>query len=202
MLGCSPNEPAVGRRAFWPNKPDGWIHRHCQTNPSGRLGYASAKRAQRTMIFPQTNPTSANEANREIVAKTMLEHEQHDSWLLGRANRRYGAALWPTEPDAQPRAFLWPNDPRDRPLVDLFHETQSDRTDGASTHRPHPEEAHRSRVYPRSVHQERKSATADLRCAVSKDGRWHDLASGRPSRRAFGAPQDEASRRAQARSSG
>jgi hypothetical protein len=49
-------------------------------------------------------------------------------------------------------------------------------------------EAHRSRVYPRSAHQERKSATADLRCAVSKDGRWHDLASGRPSRRAFGAP--------------
>src|ERR1700730_4698492 len=35
-------------------------------------------------------------------------------------------------------------------------------------HRPHPEEAHRSRVYPRSAHQVRKSATADLRCAVSK----------------------------------
>jgi hypothetical protein len=34
------------------------------------------------------------------------------------------------------------------------------------------EEAHRSRVYPRSAHQVRKSATADLRCAVSKDGRW------------------------------
>jgi hypothetical protein len=157
-----------------------------QTNPTDR-SIASWQTTQwpgsvTHQIFPQTNPTSANEANREIVAKTMLEHEQHDSWLLGRANRRYGAALWPTEPDAQPRAFLWPNDPRDRPLVDLFHETQSDRTDGASTHRPHPDE--------------------EARSAVSKGGRWHDLASGRPSRRAFGAPQDEASRRAQARSSG
>jgi hypothetical protein len=44
-----------------------------------------------------------------------------------------------------------------------------------NTHRPHPEEAHRSRVYPRSAHQVRKSATADLRCAVSKDGRWLGL---------------------------
>src|SRR5437660_1740868 len=45
-------------------------------------------------------------------------------------------------------------------------------------HRPHPEEAHRSRVYPRSAYQVRKSATADLRCAVSKDGRWLGLACG------------------------
>jgi hypothetical protein len=65
-----------GRKTMWP------------TNPSGRLGYASAKRTQRTMIFPQTNPTSANEANREIVAKTMLEHEQHDAWRLGRTSPR------------------------------------------------------------------------------------------------------------------
>jgi hypothetical protein len=186
MLGCSAKRARDRAQGVLPHKPDGWIHRHWQTNPSGRLGYASAKRAQRTMIFPQTNPTSANEANREIVAKTMLEHEQHESWLLGRANRRYGAALWPTEPDAQPRAFLWPNDPRDRPLVDLFHETQSDRTDGASTHRPHPEEVTRSLLH----------------VTVSKDGSAHDFACGRPSRRAFGAPQDEASRRAQARSSG
>src|ERR1700730_8940730 len=54
----------------------------------------------------------------------------------------------------------------------------------SGTHRPHPEEAHRSRVYPRSAHQVRKSATADLRCAVSKDGRWLGLACGCPSRRA------------------
>ena len=53
-------------------------------------------------------------------------------------------------------------------------------------------EAHRSRVYPRSAHQVRKSATADLRCAVSKDGRWLGVACGRPSRRAQErAPQDE-----------
>src|SRR5580692_7323535 len=58
----------------------------------------------------------------------------------------------------------------------------SDRADGVQTHRPHPEEAHRSRVYPRSAHQVRKSAGADLRCAVSKDGRWLGLTCGRPSR--------------------
>src|SRR5271165_3857758 len=68
-------------------------------------------------------------------------------------------------------------------LVDRFHETNRI-GDGVQTHRPHPEEAHRSRVYPRSAHQVRKSATADLRCAVSKDGRWLGLACGRPSRRA------------------
>jgi hypothetical protein len=38
--------------------------------------------------FPQTNPTSANEANGEIIVKTMFEHEQHDAWLLGRTSPR------------------------------------------------------------------------------------------------------------------
>ena len=69
-------------------------------------------------------------------------------------------------------------------LVDRYHETNRIGRTDLETHRPHPEEAHRSRVYPRSAHQVRKSATADLRCAVSKDGRWLGLACGRPSRRA------------------
>ena len=68
-------------------------------------------------VFGQTNP------KRSGGRKTMWPKEP-----VGAARSRisqtnptdYGAALWPTEPDAQPRAFLWPNDPRDRPLVDLF----------------------------------------------------------------------------------
>ena len=67
------------------------------------------------------------------------------------------------------------------------------------TLRPHPEEAYRSRVYPRSAHQVRKSAKADLRCAVSKDGCWLGLACGRPSRR---AQSFEARARRRARASG
>jgi hypothetical protein len=43
---------------FCPNEPDGWIHRQLATDePVGRLGYASVKRTERTMIL------SANEAN-------------------------------------------------------------------------------------------------------------------------------------------
>jgi hypothetical protein len=57
--------------------------------PNGRLGYASAKRTQRAMIFPQTKPTSANEANLENLMKTMFEHEQDDACLLRRTNLRY-----------------------------------------------------------------------------------------------------------------
>ena len=80
----------------------------------------------------------------------------------------------------------------------------SDRGTELKTHRSHPEEAHRSRVYPRSAHQVRKSARADLRCAVSKDGRWLGLACGRPSRRAHRsqACADCVNLSARARSSG
>jgi hypothetical protein len=39
-------------------------------------------------IFPQTKPTSANEANLENLMKTMLEHEQHIPWLLGQTRAR------------------------------------------------------------------------------------------------------------------
>ena len=49
-----------------------------QTNPTGRLGYASVKRTRRTMML------SANEANGEIIVKIMFEHEQHDAGLFGR----------------------------------------------------------------------------------------------------------------------
>jgi hypothetical protein len=38
-------------------------------------------------VFPQTNPTSANEANLENLMKTMFEHEQHDAGLFGRRAR-------------------------------------------------------------------------------------------------------------------
>ena len=76
--------------------------------PNGRLGYASAKRTQRTMIFSQTNPTSANEANRKIIVKTMFEHEQHDV-----------LAAWPNEPAILRRA-LWPDGPEKQTKRSFF----------------------------------------------------------------------------------
>jgi hypothetical protein len=87
------------------------------------LGYASAKRTQRTMIFPQTKPTSANEANREIIVKTMFEHEQHESWLLGRTNRRYWAGHFgQTNPRSRPRQLFRQSEPK-RPISQRFSQT-------------------------------------------------------------------------------
>jgi hypothetical protein len=62
---------------FWPNEPDRRTRRggsvtHQPNEPNGQR------------CFPQTNPTSANEANGEIIVKTMFEHEQHDAGLFGR----------------------------------------------------------------------------------------------------------------------
>jgi hypothetical protein len=53
------------------------------------------------LTFPQTKPTSANEANGETLMKTMFEHEQHHAW--------------PTEPDSmRRRRAFWPNEPNTR----------------------------------------------------------------------------------------
>jgi hypothetical protein len=122
MLGCLVEELAILRRAFWPNEPDGLIHRQVADRPNA-LGYASAKRTQRTMIFPQTKPTSANEANREIIVKTMFEHEQHESWLLGRTNRRYWAGHFgQTNPRSRPRQLFRQSEPK-RPISQRFSQT-------------------------------------------------------------------------------
>src|ERR1700730_12428029 len=73
---------------FWPNEPDGEIHRQVADEPNGtaRLRNSQADRTDND-AFPQTNPTSANEANLENPMKTMFEHEQHDAGLLGRRAR-------------------------------------------------------------------------------------------------------------------
>ena len=83
-----------GRKTMWPKEPKRAARlRISQTNPTDKDAFR--KRTQ----LPQTKPMG------EIIVKTMFEHEQHDAWLLGRTNRRYGAALWPTEPDAQPVVY-------------------------------------------------------------------------------------------------
>jgi hypothetical protein len=75
------------------------------------------------MIFPQTKPTSANEANREIIVKTMFEHEQHESWLLGRTNRRYWAGHFgQTNPRSRPRQLFRQSEPK-RPISQRFSQT-------------------------------------------------------------------------------
>src|SRR3984893_1001615 len=51
-----------------------------------------------------------------------------------------------------------------------------------NTHRPHPEEAHRSRVYPRSAHQLRKSATPVCTMLPSTPARGFRPTSGRSTR--------------------
>jgi hypothetical protein len=75
---------------------------------------------QRTIIFPQTKPTSANEANGEIIVKTMFEHEQHDAWLLGRTKTRDTAQGTLATPS--PRHLFWPNEP-ERQTILLFRRT-------------------------------------------------------------------------------
>ena len=125
-LPCGRRNAAVGRlpSCFGQTNPtidpSPW-----PTNATGRLGYASAKRTQRTMIFPQTNPTSANEANLEIIVKTMFEHEQHDAWLLGRTNLRYCAGTLAKRTREADRSPFSPSEPERRATSILAKRTDA-----------------------------------------------------------------------------
>jgi hypothetical protein len=53
------------------------------------------------LTFPQTKPTSANEANGETLMKTMFEHEQHHAWPTDPDSMRRRRAFWPNEPNTR-----------------------------------------------------------------------------------------------------
>ncbi len=124
VLGCLAEQTGDAARAIWPDEPYGQIHRQLADDPTARLGYASAKRTQGTMIFPQTKPTSANEANLKNLMKTMFEHEQHDSLVLGRANLRCCASNLAGRTRRAPQGIFGQTNPRSRPSCFLAERTR------------------------------------------------------------------------------